>query len=78
MQKNKVIFYDVTDINECENSVVHYPCHFHAICHNEPGSYTCECNKGYSGNGILCDGIVHCHLIFKPYTHVNKLHLSRD
>jgi len=41
------------DINECLNG----NCHEQAICENTPGSFSCTCKTGYSGNGINCAGI---------------------
>ena len=36
------------DINECEDPSV---CHVNATCDNTPGSYTCTCEPGLSGDG---------------------------
>ena len=44
-----------TDINEC--SVNRSGCDVNADCHNKPGSYSCTCKTGYSGNGSNCIGI---------------------
>ena len=44
-----------TDINECE-SEFSSPCDVNARCTNLPGSYTCSCNEGYTGNGKRCKG----------------------
>ena len=44
-----------SDINEC--SVNRGGCHVNADCQNEPGSYSCTCKTGYSGNGSNCTGI---------------------
>ena len=41
------------DLNECSNKFV---CAKHAKCTNLPGSYKCECNPGYSGDGKYCNG----------------------
>jgi hypothetical protein len=41
-----------SDINECLTN----PCHTDATCQNIPGSFTCTCNVGYSGNGFNCVG----------------------
>jgi len=37
------------DINECTTYT--HECARHALCTNNPGSYTCACNKGWSGDG---------------------------
>ena len=41
------------DINECMEKS---PCDENAQCTNTPGSFTCDCNEGYSGNGMTCAG----------------------
>ena len=41
------------DINECDAS----PCHVFASCTNQPGTYQCACNVGFSGNGFNCAGM---------------------
>jgi hypothetical protein len=38
------------DVNECLNS----PCNVNATCTNAPGSYSCACNAGFTGDGALC------------------------
>ena len=40
------------DYDECGNS----PCDPNGSCTNIPGSFTCECNDGYSGDGATCSG----------------------
>ena len=42
------------DINECAVE----PCDVNANCTNTIGSFTCECNYGYTGDGMLCTGMV--------------------
>ena len=43
------------DINECEADT--HNCHDNAECSNTDGNYTCECARGYDGDGrISCDG----------------------
>jgi len=43
------------DIDECSTN--YGECHDQATCINTPGSFTCACKSGYSGNGVTCDGI---------------------
>ena len=33
-------------------------CDVNAKCTNTVGSYLCECNDGYSGNGTYCSGLL--------------------
>ena len=52
------------DINEC---VTESPCHTSASCTNTLGSFTCGCNAGYSGDGMICNGkqcVLTCALQF--------------
>ena len=41
-----------TDINECENGDDN--CSENANCTNTEGSFTCYCNSGYAGDGVIC------------------------
>ena len=43
-------FYYFLDIDECLID----PCHGHASCHDTEGSFQCQCNVGYTGNGFNC------------------------
>ena len=43
------------DIDECYNGI--HKCSSDAECFNTPGSYTCECSVGYTGNGYNCTGM---------------------
>ena len=38
------------DIDEC---LAWSPCHGNASCTNTLGSFTCACNPGYSGDGVM-------------------------
>ena len=40
------------DIDECLST----PCDPNASCLDNQGSYDCQCNSGYSGNGFTCAG----------------------
>ena len=42
------------DIDECV--VGSHDCGPNARCINIPGSFTCACNQGYSGDGFTCKG----------------------
>ena len=44
----------LVDINECDLDLDN--CDENAACTNTDGSFTCECNHGFSGNGTLCQG----------------------
>ena len=43
-------YVNISDINECIS------CDKNAKCNNSLGSYTCECNEGFSGDGTNCTG----------------------
>ena len=52
---SRVIFQikNFVDTDEC---LTVSPCHANATCNNTEGSYTCSCDNGFSGDGILCNG----------------------
>ena len=41
------------DVNECLLN----PCHTNADCNNTDGSFYCECQSGFSGDGFQCSGV---------------------
>jgi len=45
---------DDVDIDEC--AVNNGGCSSDATCTNTPGSFTCTCPPGYSGDGLTCTG----------------------
>jgi len=50
--------YKVNDVDECVQGT--HNCDVNAQCTNTDGSYSCECNAGYSGNGVTCADINEC------------------
>ena len=51
-----VLFYifPFKDFNECETH--QDDCGQHATCVNTEGSFDCECDDGYDGDGRSCEG----------------------
>ena len=46
--------YLFIDIHECNTGS--HDCHQNATCINNAGSFTCQCNIGFTGNGTSCTG----------------------
>ena len=44
------------DIDECTDNTD--MCADNANCTNSAGSYSCDCNAGYSGDGFTCFGML--------------------
>ncbi len=44
----------LSDINECVGN----PCDDNADCVDTPGSFTCTCRDGFTGDGFTCEGTV--------------------
>ena len=42
-------------INECDLNT--HNCNNNAKCFNANGLFVCNCSDGFSGNGIICEGI---------------------
>ncbi len=49
-----------TDYNECIGEGSGNNCDMNATCGNTPGSFTCACNAGYTGNGVSCSDQNEC------------------
>ncbi|KAA8538372.1 hypothetical protein F0562_028082 [Nyssa sinensis] len=47
------------DINECKNDTLH-ECISAKNCHNNEGSYSCSCPRGYHGDGRVGEGAEGC------------------
>lgn len=56
-------YHVIADIDECESAVSNN-CNVNALCTNTEGSYVCRCQRGYEGDGILCNGtMLLCYVI---------------
>ena len=59
-------FEDITECDERSLAPHHanysHNCHEDANCTNTKGSFYCSCHVGYSGDGVICTGIVSLHL----------------
>ena len=51
--KSHFFICDFIDIDECKGN---HSCHEDANCTNTNGSYVCDCQPGYTGNGQNCTG----------------------
>jgi len=49
---NKCLPFYNNDVDECAKNKDN--CDVNATCTNTIGSFTCECNDGYSGDGVTC------------------------
>ena len=49
------MYFCHSDIDECNEGT--HNCSSNARCVNEPKSFSCHCDQGFSGNGIVCQGI---------------------
>ena len=50
--------YILSDVDECARSID--SCDPNALCTNSLGSYQCQCNSGWLGNGTYCSDINEC------------------
>ncbi|XP_047136398.1 uncharacterized protein LOC100212257 isoform X2 [Hydra vulgaris] len=54
------LYINIYDIDECALKMNN--CSTNATCFNTPGSFFCQCNSGFSGDGQLCNDINECLL----------------
>ena len=59
LNEDGTIITGCTDVDECEDDLD--DCHSEAVCNNTIGSFTCTCNKDYTGNGKRCSVPDKCH-----------------
>ena len=50
-----IVYSIIEDIDECTSDMDN--CNFDAMCTNTPGNFSCACNLGYSGDGVICVGM---------------------
>jgi len=50
----------LSNIDEC--SLGSHNCHADATCTDTDGSFSCDCNAGYDGTGVVCSNIDECSL----------------
>lgn len=70
VQRCKVFYFYRTcsDIDECQNDVCN-----NGVCENLPGSYKCNCSKGYKNIHRLtqCDGALVSNLLYNNFVSHN-------
>eukprot|EP00040_Diaphanoeca_grandis_P033534 m.205778 g.205778 ORF g.205778 m.205778 type:complete len:1651 (-) comp32923_c7_seq1:389-5341(-) len=50
---NECVYPEADPINDCAEE---------SVCQDVPGSFSCGCNVGYSGTGVVCDNMDECAL----------------
>ena len=53
---NNYLFWSLSDIDECLSTASNN-CDGYASCTNSIGSFSCQCNQGFTGNGTACNGV---------------------
>jgi hypothetical protein len=65
-----------TDTDECMNSDVERSCDLQATCTNTPGSFTCQCKEGFTGDGFQCTGKLWGRIDARRRFRIRQLYLS--
>ena len=67
---------ELLDIDECTKNGS--PCDDNATCTDNNGSYECECNDGYTGDGYNCTGrlVISFDFLCVQFAHDSILKLS--
>lgn len=69
-----VLSLSFTDFDECSGFGL---CDFFATCTNTMGSFNCECNSGFQGNGLFCLGETK-FLVWCIFNTINIIHLATN
>ena len=67
-QKNDLcitlLFLDINECNAAQSLCAPFPT---GSCTNTEGSYECQCNQGFSGDGYTCEGESYPQYVYNIY-----------